>query len=151
MMFSFTLSCVISAVNLFVSYLISHKHNISFWLPYYTWASVLFCQILALEISYGCISSRNVERDLARYKRAWHRVQCGLGKCLLVLACWVYGNSLNVFITEVFKLSFGGLRPNFLAGCQPEVDLTSMENCSMHYIENVRCTNPDTALVEELR
>ncbi|XP_025083869.1 uncharacterized protein LOC112557926 [Pomacea canaliculata] len=49
------------------------------------------------------------------------------------------------------QVELRGLRPNFLAGCQPEVDLTSMENCSMHYIENVRCTNPDTALVEELR
>ncbi|XP_076437467.1 phospholipid phosphatase 3-like isoform X2 [Babylonia areolata] len=79
------------------------------------------------------------------------RVKTALGKAGILVACIIHGNGICFVLTEVFKLSFGRLRPYFLSACQPDADVTSFSNCSGLYIEEITCLNSDADILLDIR
>ncbi|XP_076456321.1 phospholipid phosphatase 3-like [Babylonia areolata] len=78
-------------------------------------------------------------------------VRTGLSRAGLLIACLFYGNCLCFSLTEVFKLSFGTLRPCFLSACRPLVDVTSLPNCSSWFVQDIVCQGEGSKLMIEMR
>ncbi|KAK7092209.1 phospholipid phosphatase 2-like [Littorina saxatilis] len=109
--------------------------------------------VFALEVTYGVLTNkhRSGHDTCADDKSRCSGLHTGLRDAGLVFACFMYGNALCFVLTEVFKVSFGRLRPSFLSACQPETDVTSFANCSGLYVEDIVCLNPDTKLMSDMR
>lgn len=60
-----------------------------------------------------------------------------VGRLVATYGAYVYGYLLVTLLSQLLKLCVGQLRPNFLAVCQPNVNL---DNCT-GFIESFECTN----------
>ena len=111
-------------------------------------------QVIILELTYGVFYRCKFDDSHghgSQNESTKDGLMCGLAKAGLMLVCLIHGNCLCFIVTEIFKVSFGSLRPSFLSACQPAVDFTQFENCSTVYIEHVECTSTDSSLLIDIR
>ncbi|XP_008431376.1 phospholipid phosphatase 3-like [Poecilia reticulata] len=56
-----------------------------------------------------------------------------------------FGCGINLFFTDIAKVSIGRLRPNFIDVCKPDF---STINCSLGYITEYKCQGPESDVRE---
>ncbi|XP_067947967.1 phospholipid phosphatase 1-like [Watersipora subatra] len=59
-----------------------------------------------------------------------------------------FGAMATQALTDIGKYSVGRLRPNFFAGCRPDINLT---DCTMEYITDYNCLQPHADILHFIR
>ncbi|KAL8558086.1 hypothetical protein ACOMHN_036745 [Nucella lapillus] len=146
-----------------------HHNTISVPLLVITSFLPAFLLVITLEATYGVLTVRfasaketnavaggggggGIGPSSSAVDRSWTEgLRSGLIRGGLLTAYLFYGNCLCFSLTEIFKLSFGTLRPSFISACRPFPDVTSLSNCSAIFLEEVTCQNPDRHLMNDMR